>query len=82
MNKELKSLLFISTGLFLIFVLIFNLYTYNAARFIPKLAKQAKSLTKIDFAPLISTVPRKIGHILRSITLLLNWSPSNKQKEF
>lgn len=82
MNKELKSLLFISTGLFLIFVLIFNLYTYNAARFIPQASKQAKFLTKIDFAPLTSTIPRKIGHTLRSITLLLNWSPSNKQKEF
>lgn len=80
MNKELKSLLFISTGLFLIFVLIFNLYTYNAARFIPQAS--VKFLTKIDLVPLISTVPLKIGHTLRSITLLLSWSPSNKQKEF
>ena len=82
MNKELKSLLFISTGLFLIFVLILIFIHIMLLDLSPKLAKQAKFLTKIDFAPLTSTVPRKIGHTLRSITLLLNWSPSNKQKEF
>lgn len=46
MNKELKSLLFISTGLFLIFVLIFNLYTYNAARFIPQASKTSQILNQ------------------------------------
>ena len=44
MNKELKSLLFISTGLFLIFVLIFNLYTYN----IMKLDKNDTKCIKND----------------------------------
>ena len=46
MNKELKSLLFISTGLFLIFVLIFNLYTYNAASFIPQASKTSQILSQ------------------------------------
>ncbi|MDW5473817.1 hypothetical protein SAZ89_09220 [Limosilactobacillus reuteri] len=46
MNKELKSLLFISTGLFLIFVLIFNLYTYNAASFIPQARKTSQILSQ------------------------------------
>lgn len=46
MNKELKSLLFISTGLFLIFVLIFNLYTYNAARSIPQASKTSQILNQ------------------------------------
>lgn len=72
MNKELKSLLFISTGLFLIFVLIFNLIHIMLLDLFPKLTKQAKFLTKIGFAPLISTVPLKIGHTLSSVTPLLN----------
>ena len=46
MNKELKSLLFISTGLFLSFVLIFNLYTYNATRFIPQASKTSQILNQ------------------------------------
>ena len=70
MNKELKSLLFISTGLFLIFVLIFNLYTYNAASFIPQARKTSQILSQNRL--LIFTVPLKIGHTLRSVTLLLN----------
>lgn len=72
MNKELKSLLFISTGLFLIFVLIFNLYTYNAASFIPQASKTSQILSQNRLRALIFTVPLKIGHTLRSVTLLLN----------